>query len=1074
MLKKVKDKFKLKQVMTMSKKSTRRILATTLTLCLVASMLIPMATITSSAKISLTTFDGFVTNQIYSRGMATTGKVLKSLGEATGNATVMQITSFINSKVCNNSDTTDKIKETCDTILEVVDDMEDIVEDINADLKSDEIKKSAKEYKEAWDEQVLNVMKSGDGKESFYGVYDAYLEYLECASDPEEMDDDETLEDYEEAYVSELEKYYSHINNDYYQNSCLLSKNEYCEYEMYTTGAVDEGISGIISTMLYNMNPEKSSIGSDGNLGNRFVDKAAQYAYYAFPYSSEQAEFVDDSVECQLNMITTLVMIYQDFLSRKADYYLDINYAYNNFIANENIDRATLSDSDKALYDRMCEIKQDANESTSQKAKYEDALDDIKINYATIDKCNATLNEYYDATGSTDDYVGMLDKYQKNVEKFMEGDLYLCDVKAHTTLDKYVRDDSVTVSDDDDKTTYTLKNKNYKDFYLYDGNHGSQANVSGELNNFYKNASVKAENGELVFRPFYVLNGDTQDLDMGKFDILKKCGNGTIFGGVFNAHYLTMDYQNFKQSLYTDGVNQYAPITEPNQLKSLINETYYTAYKCTPYSYFAPFMKYASDKTNYLLLNGTVDHHDPIEGVSYFKIPVFNMNSSDSYATGWSAQSIDYDSFPGAVYSLILAPKSTETKSTVNVKIEGEGEVTVENSTPLAGGKVKVTVNAPENYKIEEIRVQYFNDPTNTSKVTSEKQISTSIDTNKYTLDYRVPYTKTTIVVKTSKVPQQLNKDENGNYLVTSYADLCNMVEMVNSEYKEYAKASYVLTNDIDCAGNDWQTPIGTDEYAFEGLFDGQGHKISNMSFDNTQGNYVGLFGNVKNATIKNVALETKSNVQNSNVSIAGSICANADHSLISNCKVTGFMCIYQTDYYGGAVGLAKESIVEKCMADLYLFEENVNKIGGICGGAINSKITNCAFVDNKIGVVRATAICGICGEASEETSISDCYFMGDMFASESYKSFNPITVENDGITVENCYYQANCNYTTVVNNKVITNSGEPDKTYGTEATAEQFESGEITSLLNKGITDGTQAWSQNIGTDAYPIITNN
>ena len=38
-----------------------------------------------------------------------------------------------------------------------------------------------------------------------------------------------------------------------------------------------------------------------------------------------------------------------------------------------------------------------------------------------------------------------------------------------------------------------------------------------------------------------------------------------------------------------------------------------------------------------------------------------------------------------------------------------------------------------------------------------------------------------------------------------------------------------------------------------------------------------------------------------------------------------------------------------------------------------------------------------------------------------------------------------------------------------TSVTAEQLESGEVTYLLNKKVTDGTQAWYQTIGTDSLP-----
>ncbi len=60
-----------------------------------------------------------------------------------------------------------------------------------------------------------------------------------------------------------------------------------------------------------------------------------------------------------------------------------------------------------------------------------------------------------------------------------------------------------------------------------------------------------------------------------------------------------------------------------------------------------------------------------------------------------------------------------------------------------------------------------------------------------------------------------------------------------------------------------------------------------------------------------------------------------------------------------------------------------------------------------------------------------------------------PLAHEFPYSTIENTYYEANVE------------SGDAAKT------AEQFASGEVCSLLNKGVTDGSQIWYQNIDNDA-------
>ncbi|MCC8156696.1 MAG: hypothetical protein LIO54_05420 [Oscillospiraceae bacterium] len=66
--------------------------------------------------------------------------------------------------------------------------------------------------------------------------------------------------------------------------------------------------------------------------------------------------------------------------------------------------------------------------------------------------------------------------------------------------------------------------------------------------------------------------------------------------------------------------------------------------------------------------------------------------------------------------------------------------------------------------------------------------------------------------------------------------------------------------------------------------------------------------------------------------------------------------------------------------------------------------------------------------------------------------------------SVTNCYYlntTASAAYRT--NNGTLTNVESKTST--------QFASGEVTYLLTGGVTDGTQAWYQTLGTDSYPVL---
>ena len=73
-----------------------------------------------------------------------------------------------------------------------------------------------------------------------------------------------------------------------------------------------------------------------------------------------------------------------------------------------------------------------------------------------------------------------------------------------------------------------------------------------------------------------------------------------------------------------------------------------------------------------------------------------------------------------------------------------------------------------------------------------------------------------------------------------------------------YVDKNYILVDDIDMDDLTFArfSIIGNMNYPFEGVFDGRGHKIINFSLDTYGRYYVGLFGYIKGAEIKNLGLE--------------------------------------------------------------------------------------------------------------------------------------------------------------------------------------------------------------------------
>ena len=92
-------------------------------------------------------------------------------------------------------------------------------------------------------------------------------------------------------------------------------------------------------------------------------------------------------------------------------------------------------------------------------------------------------------------------------------------------------------------------------------------------------------------------------------------------------------------------------------------------------------------------------------------------------------------------------------------------------------------------------------------------------------------------------------------YMIMTKEDLIELAEQVNSNNNYSRNKYFTLGADIDLEGMEWM-PIGSrdnqERKAFQGNFDGAGYKVSNFKITKSE-QYVGFFGAVSNATIKNL-----------------------------------------------------------------------------------------------------------------------------------------------------------------------------------------------------------------------------
>ena len=104
-------------------------------------------------------------------------------------------------------------------------------------------------------------------------------------------------------------------------------------------------------------------------------------------------------------------------------------------------------------------------------------------------------------------------------------------------------------------------------------------------------------------------------------------------------------------------------------------------------------------------------------------------------------------------------------------------------------------------------------------------------------------------------------------------------------------------------SGFETWTPIGKDPKTYTGIFDGQGHTISGLYFNNSNTDYVGLFG-CDSGTIKNVGVVDSYFKGLNNV---GGVCGDNTEGKITGCYNSGTVSGSQfSQNVGGVCGYNK------------------------------------------------------------------------------------------------------------------------------------------------------------------------
>ena len=337
-------------------------------------------------------------------------------------------------------------------------------------------------------------------------------------------------------------------------------------------------------------------------------------------------------------------------------------------------------------------------------------------------------------------------------------------------------------------------------------------------------------------------------------------------------------------------------------------------------------------------------------------------------------------------------------------------------------------------------------------------------------------------------------------YHITTAEQLAGLAQLVNADpgTTNFAGKTFYLKNDLDLSGHEWisiGTVLGGDypEYSFCGVFDGQGHVISNLY---SHESYIegadeshnllrnALFGSVYNGEVKNLGVadaEIWIDPKDDSAAGKGILVDWMGKSKITNCWTSG--SIYSgtkiEKNIGGIVGVTVQGCtISGCYSTATLTGNFTNSegyyppdalppdtIGGIVGARFDGglTVTDCWFGGKIIVNSTLAAVGGIVGYTDTE--------LGSATIKNCMVATTDIGVDNDGNTcwvayalggtVENCYWPNDTKY------------GPSPLAHGEGTAVTDFTSADVLTGLQTNAGTGIK-WVAGIGHPTFVWDANN
>ncbi len=301
-----------------------------------------------------------------------------------------------------------------------------------------------------------------------------------------------------------------------------------------------------------------------------------------------------------------------------------------------------------------------------------------------------------------------------------------------------------------------------------------------------------------------------------------------------------------------------------------------------------------------------------------------------------------------------------------------------------------------------------------------------------------------------------------------AFTHLINGETYENRSLEEFGETTgetttYYLHNDLSFTPEEaakiqmigmYGTANGSQKRLFNDTFDGQGHSLSNLLFQQSYLGYyyVGLFSGVSpSGVIKNLII-SEATYDKTKDTKSASFLAGLNRGIIDNCIIKN--CIIKNvddESEFGSISSQNEGLIINCQVDNISLKSVINYASGIVrynnkGKILNCFVSNCNFSKAKLG--------GFICTKSLNGEIQNCYVTGN-----AYKC-NPISFATEYTNVIRCCYYPQSNSKSPAGNAHTVLKSDSLMKYGS-----------LQSITVENLYHTLNLWIQGTGATTYPEL---